>query len=297
MTDHSFLAALRRGPLVCDGAMGTQLQARGLEPGECGETWNVAQPAQVETIHRRYAEAGCDLITTNTFGGTPLALARHGLAARARELNEAGARIARRAAAAGKFVLGDVGPLGELLEPLGEITAKQAEVAFRDQAAALLSGGADAILVETMTDPEEAAIAIAAARAAGAPAVIGTFSFQKAKGEFRTMMGTSVKDCLARAVDAGADVVGSNCGTDLTLGDYVQLARELVAAASGRPVILQPNAGAPVLLGGKAVYQETPDQLAAIVPALLAAGVRIIGGCCGTTPEHLAAMARVVRQA
>lgn len=296
MTEHPLLAALRKRPLVCDGAMGTQLQARGLKPGECGETWNTAQPAQVEAIHRRYAEAGCDLITTNTFGGTPLALARHGLAARARELNLAGAQLARRAAGTGKFVLGDIGPLGELLEPLGEITAQQAGVTFQDQAAALLEGGADAILVETMTDPEESAIAIAAARAVGAPVVMATFSFQKARGEFRTMMGTTVRDCLQRAIAAGAEIVGSNCGTDLSLRDYVDLARELVAAAGGKPVILQPNAGAPVLVDGRAVYQETPDQLAAAVPEFLAAGVRIIGGCCGTTPEHLAAMARVAQQ-
>jgi 5-methyltetrahydrofolate--homocysteine methyltransferase len=291
MKTIDLLQALVSRPLLCDGAMGTQLQERGLAPGQCGEQWNINAPGRVEEVHRSYAEAGCDLITTNTFGGTRLALARHGLEQRVTEFNRAGAILARRASGEGRWILGDVGPVGDLLEPFGGVSVDAAAAAFEEQAAALLAGGADAILVETMSDPEEAAIAVQSARAAGAGVVMATFAFQRTSDAFRTMMGTTVKDCLEKVIDAGADIVGANCGTNLTLSDYEQLARELVSLAAGRPVILQPNAGAPVLVDGRAVYRESPGQLAEAAGVFRAAGVRIVGGCCGTTPAHLAAMA------
>ncbi|MDO8541186.1 MAG: homocysteine S-methyltransferase family protein [Opitutaceae bacterium] len=296
MDTISLIEALVDRPLLCDGAMGTQLQARGLKPGQCGEEWNVTAAARVEDVHRRYVAAGCDLITTNTFGGTDVALARHGLAARGREFNEAGARVARLAAGPGRWVLGDVGPLGELLEPWGTISSATAGRAFRDQAAALLAGGADVILVETMSDPQEAAIAARGAREAGARLVIATFAFQAAGDGFRTMMGATARECVRAAMQGGASIVGANCGTNLSLADYVRLGRELVEAAEGHPVIVQPNAGAPRLVNGAAVYDESAVELASCVPKFLAAGVRVIGGCCGTTPEHLAAMAEAMRR-
>lgn len=292
MPASRLLEELVRRPLLCDGAMGTQLIGRGLRSGECGVLWNVDRGDDVNAIHRAYRDAGCRLITTNTFGGSPSVLARHGLDSRTEALNIAGARIAREAAGPDGFVLGDVGPFGDFLEPLGETTPEQAHAVFLRQMRALLEGGADAILIETMSDPAEVAVAAAAAREAGAPAVIATYTFQKsAEAAFHTMMGTSVAEALGQAVGAGADVVGANCGTSLSLDDYAVLAGQLSAAAQGRPVILQPNAGSPRVEGDQTFYDATPADMAALVPRLLAAGVRIVGGCCGTSPAHLAAMA------
>ncbi len=275
--------------------MGTQLIARGLRSGECSVLWNSDRRDDVLAIHRAYREAGCDLITTNTFGGSPSVLARHGLEERAGELNAAAARLAREAAGPSGFVLGDVGPFGDFLEPIGDTSVEQARDIFRRQIAGLIEGGSDAILVETMSDPAEAEVAVAVAREAGAPAVIATYAFQKsADGSFRTMMGNDVADALGRARAAGADVVGANCGTSLSLGDYAVLAGELAKAAGGTPSIIQPNAGSPRMVGDSAVYDATPEDMAALVPRLLAAGVRVIGGCCGTTPAHLKAMAAAV---
>lgn len=282
--------------LVCDGAMGTQLMARGLRSGECGVLWNVERRDDVLAIHRDYRRAGCDLITTNTFGGSPAVLARHGLEERTAELNASAARLAAEAAGQSGFVLGDVGPFGDFLEPIGDTSVAQARDIFRRQIDGLLAGGSDAILIETMSDPAEVEIAVAAAKEAGAPAVIATYAFQKsADGSFRTMMGNDVEDSLGHARAAGADVVGANCGTSLTLDDYAALAGDLVAGAHGTPVILQPNAGSPRMVGDSAVYDATPEDMAALVPRLLAAGVRVLGGCCGTTPAHLKAMAAAVR--
>ena len=297
MNSTPLLHELSRRPLCCDGAMGTQLLARGLASGDCGMIWNVERPGDVGGIHLAYHNAGCDLITTNSFGGSRFALELHGLAGRVAELNRAAARVARAAAAARGWVLGDVGPFGGFLEPVGETTADELREAFHAQIAALLEGGADAILVETMSDPAEAVVGIEAAKicAANVP-VIATYAFQKtAPGEFRTMMGTSVAEAVQRATRAGAEIVGANCGTGLSLDDYVKLAEQLVAVAGPATVMVQPNAGSPRTENGRTVYDATPEEMAATAIRLLAAGVRIIGGCCGTTPKHLAAMSRAVR--
>ena len=285
--------------LCCDGAMGTQLLARGLPSGECGMLWNIERPGAVQAVHEAYRRAGCDLITTNSFGGSAFALERHGLAHRAAELNRAAAQIARAAAGDGGWVLGDVGPFGDFLEPLGDTTADDLREVFRAQIEALIAGGADAILLETMSDPAEAVVGIEAAKSSGASVpVIVTYAFQKtAPGEFRTMMGTGVEAALQSALGAGAQIVGANCGTSLSLDDYVELARQLVRAAGGAHVIIQPNAGAPRVEGECTVYDATPEQMAATTARLLEAGVGIAGGCCGTTPDHLWAIARAVENA
>lgn len=295
MRTDSLRQTLAQRPLLGDGATGTQLQSMGLAPGACGERWNLDHPDRVRELHRRYLAAGSDLLTTNTFGGTTLVLAGHGLASQAHALNVAAARLAREIAGEQAWVLGDVGPCGGLLEPLGDVTPESATDAFRAQAAALLEGGADAILVETMSDPAEMELAVRAARAAGAAIVIATYAFQKSAMGFRTMMGTTAAECLSRALTAGADFVGANCGTELSLEDYEKLTAELVAAAQGAPVIVQPNAGSPVLREGKICYAESAAQFAAAAPRLLAAGARIVGGCCGSTPEHIAAMRNLVK--
>jgi len=286
-----FRRTLARRPLLGDGATGTQLQLLGLAPGACGELWNANQPDRVRQVHRNYLAAGSELLTTNTFGGTSCVLAGHGAEARGRELNVAGARLAREVAGERAWVLGDIGPFGGMLEPLGEGIPEEVALAFRDQAAALLEGGADAILVETMSDPAEASLAVQAAQAAGAELVIATYTFQKSPTGFRTLMGTTVAAALAAVIDAGAEVVGANCGTELSLEDYVRLTAELAAAAAGRPVLVQPNAGSPRFVDGQICYDESAAQFAAAVPLLRTAGARLIGGCCGSTPAHIAAMA------
>lgn len=291
----SLLATLARRPLLGDGATGTQLQSMGLAPGACGERWNLDHPDRVRELHRRYLAAGSDLLTTNSFGGTTTVLAGHGLETRADEINRTAARLAREIAGERAWVLGDIGPFGGLLEPLGDVTPEVATEAFRRQAAALLEGGADAILVETMSDPAEMELAVRAARAAGATVVIATYAFQRSAVGYRTMMGTTAAEAVGRALDAGAAVVGANCGTELSLDDYEKLARELAAAARGAPVIVQPNAGSPILRDGRISYAESAAEFAAAAPRLLAAGARIVGGCCGSTPEHIAAMRPLVR--
>lgn len=296
MNPPPLLQEIDRRPLCCDGAMGTQLISIGLGSGECGMLWNVNRPTDVGGIHLAYRQAGCDLITTNSFGGSRFGLARHGLADRGAELNRAAAQIARAAAGTTGWVLGDVGPFGDFLEPVGDTTADDLRAAFRDQITALLAGGADAILVETMSDPAEAVVGVEAAKACdpGIPVIV-TFAFQKtARGEFRTMMGVGAVEAAQRAMAAGAAMVGANCGTALSLDDYVDLAKQLVAAAGQTPVIIRPNAGSPRTDNGRTSYHAKPEEMAAAATRLLAAGARIIGGCCGTAPNHLAAMSRAV---
>ncbi len=274
--------------LVGDGAWGTQLQALGLPPGECPERWCLEQPALVGGVARAYIEAGADVIETNSFGGNRIRLGDHGLAARAPEFNEAAARISREAAGDGRWVAGSVGPSGRLLM-MGDVSEAELFDAFAEQAAALLRGGADAICVETMSATDEAAIAVRAARAAGAREVICTFTFSPASvGEYRTMMGNDPAEAARAALEAGADIVGANCvaGGEAALA-IVQAIR---AAEPSVPILVQPNAGRPTLVQGCQTWPDGPEELAAWLPRLVEAGAGIVGGCCGTTPAHIRAM-------
>jgi 5-methyltetrahydrofolate--homocysteine methyltransferase len=282
--------------LVSDGGMGTQLVERGLKNGDVPELWNINRPADVAAVHLAYVEAGCQLVTTNTFGATSIALARHGLDAQAASLNAAGVNLARKAVGDRAYVLGDIGPLAQMLEPYGDVTEEQAFASYSQQAATLVEAGADALVIETLSDPNELSIAIRAARSVTDNPIIATCAFARSPdGTFRTMMGTTVADCVRAGIDAGADVVGANCGTNLALSDYLDLGRELIEQANGVPVIVQPNAGSPVLVDGHSTYNATPQAMASLANDLRHAGVRIVGGCCGTTPAHLAAMSKVLR--
>ncbi len=195
----SLMPIIPKRPLLCDGAMGTQLIARGLHPGECGEQWNLTHPDGITDIHRQYLQAGCDLITTNTFGGTSSALTRHGLGNQVCAINLAGAELARTAAGNDHWVLGDIGPFGDFLEPMGDMTADALHAIFAEQAQALADGGVDAFIIETMSDPAEMEVAIHAAKSAAPLPVISTYAFGHGPaGGFATMMGTPVKDALAR---------------------------------------------------------------------------------------------------
>jgi len=282
--------------LVCDGAMGTQLMLAGLEHGGCGEAWNLTYPERVLAIQRRYAEAGADCLITNTFGGSPIILRRHGHEAELDEINGAGARIAREAFAGRPgFVLGDIGPLGALLEPYGDLPAEAALAALAEQSSALVKAGVDAIIIETQTSLEELGIAIDAARAAGAPCIIASLAYDLSfDGKFfKTMMGVSPEQAAEFAEGRRADIVALNCGTGMDMPAAARVAR-LYRASCRLPVMVQPNAGLPVLENLKPVYKQLPEDMARAVPEVLEAGVAIVGSCCGSTPDHTRAIRQMV---
>lgn len=283
--------------LFCDGGMGTQLIAAGLTTNDAAILWNLEKPDVIRQIHQAYADAGCQTITTNTFQGTRTALAMHNASDRVVEVNAAATRIAREVAdqqpqGSRPWVLADIGPFGGFLEPMGETTPEELLEIFTEPLAAMYEAGADSAVIETMSDPAEVVIAIQAAKKLDASKpVMSTYAFEKQQdGSFRTMMGVTVEQALKQAIDAGADLVGANCGTSLSLDDYIKLAGEMVAAAGATPVVLQPNAGTPKQVDGQWVHPATPEDMAKYVKRWLDTGLRALGGCCGTTPAHLKAM-------
>jgi 5-methyltetrahydrofolate--homocysteine methyltransferase len=282
--------------LVCDGAMGTQLMLAGLENGSCGELWNLTQPDRVLAIQRRYADAGADCLITNTFGGSRITLARHGVAKDVRAINIAAVRIAREAfGGRSGFVLGDIGPLGAILEPYGELSQADARKALDEQTSALVEGGADAIIIETQTSLEEVGLAIEAAKAAGAPCIIASLAYDLSadKTFYVTMMGVFPDKAAEFAEEKGANFIALNCGTGMDMVGAAQVAR-IYRDACKLPTMVQPNAGLPVLEKGKAVYKQSPADMVVAVPEVLAAGASIIGSCCGSTSEHTHAIREVV---
>jgi len=290
--------AARARRLVADGAMGTALMAAGLEAGGCGEWWNVAHPERILEIQRRYVQAGADCLITNTFGGSRIMLTRHGHGELVREINRAAVRIAREAFGGGGrdgYVLGDIGPLGALLEPYGDLSEQKARAALEEQAAALVEGGADGIIIETETGLEETGLAIDAAKAAGARSVVASFAYDlSTDGSFYvTMMGVLPDRAAAFMEERGADVAALNCGTSVDMKAVAAVVRQY-RAATALPIMAQPNAGNPVLVHGKVVYRQTPQEMAAAVPEVLEAGATIVGSCCGSTPEHTVAIRRAV---
>lgn len=292
------LETIRQRRLVCDGAMGTQLMLAGLESGNCGELWNLTHPERVLAIQRRYAEAGADCIITNTFGGSPLMLKRHGHDQDLREINQAGVRIAREAFGNRTgYVLGDIGPLGAILEPYGELSEADARAALDQQASALVDAGVDAIIIETQTSLEELGLAIDAAKAAGAPCIIGSLAYDlSADGTFyKTMMGVSPEQAAKFVEDRGGNIIALNCGTGMDMPGAAKVVR-LYRESCKLPTMVQPNAGLPVLENLKAVYKQPPQETASTVPDVLAAGANIVGSCCGSTPDHTRAIHAVVAQ-
>jgi len=292
------LERLKSEVLVLDGAMGTMLFQAGLTPGGCPEAWNDTRPEVLQAIHRAYLEAGSDMVETNTFGGTRLKLKAYGLEDRCRELNEKAARLARSVCPPGRYVVGSIGPTGHLpdsFEPMGDTPAEVFYENFREQALALAEGGVDLFAVETMMIPDEAVLAIKAAKkATGLPVMCTmTFQFNRQRNLDRTMWGTGPGDAAEQLVKAGADVVGCNCG-DGGPGRVPAILGEMRAAMSAF-LAAYPNAGVPRVVGDKTVYDLTPEALAAVYPAILDAGANIVGACCGSTPEHIRRIAEVVR--
>jgi 5-methyltetrahydrofolate--homocysteine methyltransferase len=277
---------LYAGPVVSDGAWGTQLQQRGLPIGACPDAWNLSRPDEVEAVARSYVEAGSRVILTNTFGANRFVLARHGLAEKVAEINRAGVRISLKAASGHDVkVFASMGPSGLMLM-MGQVNECDLRAAFAEQARALAEAGAEGLVIETMSDPAEAALAVAAARETGLP-VAACLTFSSGAKQDRTLMGTTPEQAAEQLTAAGADVIGSNCGHGVA--GMVEVCRRL-HAATDRPIWIKANAGLPEMVDGQVVYRQTPAEFAAHVPQLVEAGASFIGGCCGTTPEFIRAV-------
>lgn len=282
---------LSHAPVITDGALGTQLLARGLASGECPDTWNLSRPADVEEVIRSYVDAGSEIVLTNTFRANRIALAGYGLAGKIEDLNLAGVEIARRAAAGRAAVFASVGPSGKMLAA-GEVAEADLRQAFSEQAQILAAAGVDGFAIETMSDLEEAKVAVATLRATGLPVVV-SLVFDSGKEKDRTMTGVTPEKAAEELTAAGANVIGANCGRGIA--GYISVCQRL-HASTDRPIWIKPNAGLPEMFEGKVVYRTTPEEFASFIPALLQAGASFIGGCCGTGPDFIRAAGDTLRR-
>ncbi len=282
--------------LVSDGALGTILQQEGIRPGECPEAWSISHADVITRIAKAYVDAGSEIVSTNSFGANVFKLRRYGLGDKVSELNRAAAALLRNALGGKAYIAGSVGSTGQILkEEGGEIGEGELYDAYKEQVLALVDGGVDIIFLETMSSLLEAKQAIRAARDNTQLPIACTFTFQAGPKGFRTMMGVKAERAAQESVATGADIVGANCSAGIT--GMIEITKQMRAACPKTPLLIQPNAGIPVLEDGKTVYRETPESMASRVPELLGAGASIIGGCCGTTPEHIAALAKALAAA
>jgi len=286
----------QKGLLLLDSAMGTMLQQAGLKSGEqCGELWNIDGPGseKVFAVHRANVEAGSDIIIANTFGANPLKLARYGAAEQVVEINRAAVKLARDAAGEDTLVAGDIGPTGEILEDWGGTRSRQEiRAAYELQVQGLLEGGVDLVALETFMDLEELLLALEAVRS-GSPSmpVLASLTFSRGPGGVRTLWGLTPEQAAEKLGEAGADAVGANCG----MGTKSMLeAAGRMAKATSLPVAAQPNAGSPVVSNGETFYEESAEDMAALAPEFKAAGIRLLGGCCGSTPEYILAARNIL---
>ena len=286
--------AVKKGKiLISDGAWGTFLQKKGLEPGQCPELWCLQRREDVFDVAKSYVDAGSDIIGTNSFGGSSFKLEHFGCADKVSQINQAAASISRQAIGDKGWVIGSVGPTGKMLV-MGDVTKDDLYKAFGEQIRALEKGGADAVCIETMSDIDEAISAVKAARDNTGLEVISTYTFEKTiQGEYRTMMGISPGDALKASIQAGADIVGTNCGNGFA--GMIEIVKQIRKVDSDIAVLVHANAGLPQNIDGKDVFPETPEDMANQVKDLISAGANIIGGCCGTTPEHIIAIAKAAR--
>ncbi len=292
--NNTFLSALAGRVLVCDGAMGTMLQAAGMPVGHCSEEWNISHPKVIQSIHQAYIDAGADIVETNSFGGTRFRLEAHGHGDSVSEFNQKAAQIAKSVCPEGKWVGGSVGPTGEFMQPLGTRSYDEIKDVFKEQIGFLISGGADIIIVETMSDLQEGKAAIEAARSLDSEIpVIGTMTFENKPTGFRTMMGVQPGQMIDCYGEAGANVIGANCGSGME--EMIQILN-LLRPETPLPILTQANAGLPETESGKIIYKETAEDRYHSVIEILKNGANIVGGCCGTNPEHIKATARAVQE-
>ncbi len=279
--------------VLCDGAWGTEFFRRGLMPGSSPDEWNLTHPEIVREITRDYLEAGARVILTNTFGSNRFRLEPHGLSERVREINSIAVRLGREVVAGGALLAGDIGPTARFLA-LGEVSVDELYEVFAAQARALAEEGVDLIVVESMTDVEEMAVAVTAAvQSTGLP-VVASMTYNRTPHGYRTMMGNPPELCVKKAEQAGAAVIGANCGSGIE--DYVPLA-PILRSLTQLPLWVKANAGIPQIVGGKVAYPLRPDEYASFVPPLIDAGVNVIGGCCGTDPSFIREMGKVIAAA
>lgn len=279
--------------LLSDGAWGTMLYEKGLESTECPELWNISNQKIILEIAKSYVDAGANIIETNSFGGSRLKLDMYELGNRAREINLAAAQISREAAREKAYVFGSIGPTGKILM-MGDVSEEEVYEAFREQAMALEEGGANAIIIETMTALDEAIIAIKAAKENTSLPIACTFSFEKTLNEdYRTMMGVSPTEMLSNLVDSGVSIIGANCGNGFD--GMIEIAKEIRGLNQSVFLMIQANAGMPEIIDGVSKYKESPTEMAAKLPHLIDLNVNIIGGCCGTTPDHISNFAEVIK--
>ncbi len=285
------LEKLKTDILLFDGAMGSMLMARGMPAGMASEMMNIQKPDIVLDIHKAYLAAGSDVITTNTFGGSPIKMKAAGIGHLTDEANQMAVKIARQAVSAGQFVAGDIGPMGDMLEPLGLISEDDATDSFAQQAKFLADAGVDLFIVETMFDINESLAAIRGIRSVSDLPIFATMTFAKGPHGFATIMGNQVAESMHILAGAGATAVGANCsiGSDL----MIELATEIRMSVT-IPVIIQSNAGLPETINGQLVYPETPEVFAANIGQIKALGVEILGGCCGTTPDYIRAIRKTI---
>jgi methionine synthase I (cobalamin-dependent) len=288
---HPFISELlNKKPVITDGAWGTQLQALGLNPGEVPDIWNLTNPEKVFHVAKSYVDAGSAVILTNTFGANRFRLAEaEDYSKKVREINKRGVEISLSAAGDRAYVFASIGPSGKILM-MGDITADDLFFAFSEQAEAIANAGAHAIVIETMSDIEEAVIAVKAAKQTGLP-VVACMVFDSGKDKDRTMMGNTPEEVAEKLINAGADIVGSNCGQGIET--FVRICKRLYEA-SKRPVWIKPNAGLPQVVDGKAVYKVSPQDFAKYVPEIINSGAGFIGGCCGTNPYFISEIKRTI---
>ena len=287
--DRFWTALRQKRVLLCDGAMGTELQKRGMPTGVCPEELNISQPDLIQAIYRDYYSAGSDIVETNTFGANRSRLALHGFHGRVGEFCRRSAELACEVRPSGRFVAGSIGPTGDLLDPLGPRTTSEAFEIFAEAAEGLMKGGVDVIFVETMMAAEEAEIAVRAVKERTGLPVSATMTFEKGKSGLRTMWGVDVATAVGRLTGAGADIIGANCGRGFD--EMVEIIQEM-RPLTDKPILAQANAGIPEWADGVSVYRETPETVLPDVIALLEGGVSILGGCCGTGPDHIRSMRR-----
>jgi len=281
------LDIIRERPLLFDGAMGTMLMKAGQGSLKTPILLNLDEPELVADIHRQYYNAGADVVITNTFGGSPLKLSADGLEHQMAELNRSAVKLPRQACPEGKFVAGDIGPSGKMIQPLGDVAPEEMQENFFSQARVLIESGVDLITIETMYSLEEALTAVQGVRKAGDILLLASMTYSKTKNGFFTVMGEDITQCVSALEKAGADIMGANC--TLNSNDTIALTKEL-RAATDKPLLIQPNAGKPVTSKGMTYYEQTPAEFAADAKKIHEAGADMIGGCCGTTPDFIRAV-------